>query len=100
MTEAPLTTQQLAELHLHLEGTIRRETGVALSSQNGLPAPPAYEYSDLPGFLNVYGQVSRCMVTSQEISMPNSRASDVRPRTTPSIHPAAGCRLGLKLISA
>jgi adenosine deaminase len=66
MSGTRLTTQQLAELHLHLEGTIRRETAVALSAQNGLPEPPAYEYSDLPGFLAVYGQVSRCMVTSQD----------------------------------
>jgi adenosine deaminase len=66
MSDALLTTEQLAELHVHLEGTIRRETAVALSAQNGLPEPPAYEYSDLPGFLAVYGQVSRCMVTSQD----------------------------------
>jgi adenosine deaminase len=66
MSDALLTTQQLAELHVHLEGTIRYETAVTLSAQNGLPEPPAYEYSDLPGFLAVYGQVSRCMGTSQD----------------------------------
>jgi adenosine deaminase len=66
MNAARPTTQQLAELHVHLEGTIRRETAVALSVQNGLPEPPAYEYSDLPGFLAVYAKVSRCMVTSQD----------------------------------
>ena len=66
VSDARLTNQQLAELHVHLEGTIRRETAVALSAQHRLPAPPAYEYSDLPGFLAVYGQVSRCMVTSQD----------------------------------
>jgi adenosine deaminase len=66
MSGAPLTTQQLAELHVHLEGTIRPETAVTLSAQNGLPGPPAYEYSDLPGFLAVYAQVSRCMVASQD----------------------------------
>ena len=58
--------EQLAELHVHLEGTIKRETAVALSAQNRLPEPPPYEYSDLAGFLAVYGQVSRCMVTSQD----------------------------------
>ncbi|MHB8686186.1 MAG: adenosine deaminase family protein [Candidatus Dormibacteraceae bacterium] len=66
MSGAGLTTQQLAELHLHLEGTIRRDTAIHLSAQNRLPEPPAYEYADLPGFLAVYGQVSRCMVTSQD----------------------------------
>ena len=66
MTEAALTTQQLAELHVHLEGTIRHATAVVLSAQNSLPVPPEYQYSDLSGFLTVYGQVSRCMVTSQD----------------------------------
>jgi adenosine deaminase len=61
---APLKNQQLAELHVHLEGTIRHETAVTLCAQNGLPQPPAYEYSDLTSFLAVYGQVSRCLVTS------------------------------------
>jgi adenosine deaminase len=66
MSDARLTTQQLAELHLHLEGTIRRETAVTMSAQNGLPEPPPYQYSDLAGFLAIYGQVSRCMVTSHD----------------------------------
>jgi adenosine deaminase len=64
--DARLTNQQLAELHVHLEGTIRPETAITLSAQNGLSKPPAYEYSDLAGFLAVYGQVSRRMVTSQD----------------------------------
>lgn len=51
---------------MHLEGTIRPETAAALSAQHGLPKPPAYEYSDLTGFLAVYLQASRCMVTSQD----------------------------------
>jgi adenosine deaminase len=59
-------TEELAELHLHLEGTIRPATALALSAQNGLPQPPPYDYSDLAGFLAVYGQVSRCMVTGQD----------------------------------
>jgi adenosine deaminase len=66
MSEVRLATQHLAELHLHLEGTIRRETAVALSTQNGLPEPPPYKYSDLAGFLAVYTEVSRCLVTSRD----------------------------------
>src|SRR5450756_2638116 len=54
------------ELHVHLEGTIRRETAVTMSVQNGLPEPPPYEYSDLAGFLAVYGLVSGCMVTRHD----------------------------------
>jgi adenosine deaminase len=66
VTAASPQNEQLAELHVHLEGTIKRETAVALSAQNRLPEPPPYEYSDLAGFLAVYGRVSRCMVTSQD----------------------------------
>jgi adenosine deaminase len=66
MNEARVANERLAELHVHLEGTIRRETAVTLSAQNGVPEPPLYEYSDLTGFLAVYRQVSRCMVTSQD----------------------------------
>ncbi|GEM_PF-5762706 len=66
MSDARQAIQELAELHVHLEGTIRPKTAVALSAQNGLPEPPPYEYSDLAGFLAVYMQVSRCMVTSED----------------------------------
>jgi adenosine deaminase len=66
MSDARMANEQLAELHVHLEGTIRRDTAVTLSAQNGLPEPPPYEYSDLTGFLAVYRQVSRCVVTSQD----------------------------------
>lgn len=58
--------RQLAELHVHLEGTVRHETAAALAAQNGLPQPPLYKYSDLAGFLDVYSRVSRCLVTSQD----------------------------------
>lgn len=44
----------LAELHVHLEGTLSRTTAVELAARHGLPPPGAYEYSDLDGFLAVY----------------------------------------------
>ena len=99
MSETRLTTQQLAELHVHLEGTIRRETAVALSAQNGLAQPPAYEYSDLPGFLAVYGQVSRCMVTGQDfervifehgVVMASQHITCAEISFNPSLHAADG----------
>jgi adenosine deaminase len=99
MSDAPLTTQQLAELHLHLEGTIRRETAVTLAVQNGLPEPPPYEYSDLAGFLAVYGQVSRCMVTSQDFervifehgeAMASQHITYAEISFNPSLHPGGG----------
>jgi adenosine deaminase len=57
-------TESLAELHVHLEGTVRHSTAVELARQNGVPAPAEFRYSDLPGFLAVYATVCRCMVTS------------------------------------
>jgi adenosine deaminase len=96
MPDAGLITQQLAELHVHLEGTIRRETAVNLSAQNGLPEPPPYEYSDLAGFLAVYGQVSRCMVTSQDFervifehgeAMASQHITYAEISFNPSLHP-------------
>ena len=99
MSDPGLTTQQLAELHLHLEGTIRRETAVALSARNGLPEPPTYEYSDLSGFLAVYMQVSRCMVTSQDfervifehgVAMAAQHITYAEISFNPSLHPPAG----------
>jgi adenosine deaminase len=59
-------TQGLAELHVHLEGTVRHSTAVELARQNGVPAPAEYRYTDLPGFLAVYATVCRCMVTSDD----------------------------------
>ncbi|HEY1456145.1 MAG TPA: hypothetical protein VGG31_06585 [Candidatus Dormibacteraeota bacterium] len=59
-------TVELAELHIHLEGTLRRETAISLARHHGLPDPPAYEYSTLPEFLAIYGQVCRCMVTGDD----------------------------------
>jgi adenosine deaminase len=59
-------TESLAELHVHLEGTVRHSTAVELARLNGVPAPAEYQYSDLPGFLAVYATVCRCMVTSDD----------------------------------
>ena len=99
MNDARLATQQLAELHVHLEGTIRRETAITLSAQNGLPEPPSYEYSDLPGFLAVYGQVSRCLVTSRDFErvifehgevMASQHITYAEISFNPNLHPADG----------
>ncbi len=99
MSDVSPTIQQLAELHLHLEGTIRRETAIALSAQNGLAEPPRYEYSDLAGFLAVYGQVSRCLVTSEDFervifehgeAMARQHITYAEMSFNPSLHPADG----------
>ncbi len=57
---------RLAELHVHLEGTVRRETAMALAKAHGLPAPPPYEYSTLTEFLSVYGLVCQAMTTKED----------------------------------
>ena len=57
---------ELAELHVHLEGTLRRETALALAAGHGLEPPAPYEYSTLPEFLEIYATVCRAMVTAQD----------------------------------
>ncbi|TMD18965.1 MAG: hypothetical protein E6I98_09715, partial [Chloroflexi bacterium] len=57
---------KLAELHVHLEGTVRYETALELAALNGLPPPPPYRYSDLPGFFDLYFPVARSMVTGAD----------------------------------
>jgi len=57
---------KLAELHVHLEGTVRHETALELAAANGLPPPSPFRYSDLPGFLDVYMPVARSMVTAAD----------------------------------
>jgi adenosine deaminase len=59
-------TARLAELHVHLEGTLHRDTAIALSSGHGFPSPPPYEYSTLAEFLAIYGQICRSMTTKED----------------------------------
>jgi adenosine deaminase len=96
--------RRLAELHVHLEGTIRHETAVALSLQNGLPRPASYEYANLAGFLDVYGQVARCLVSSQDFERAIREHGQVMARqgiayaeisVNPSLHPGDGWTEGL-----
>ena len=56
----------LTELHVHLEGTVRRETAVDLARSHGAPEPPAYVYGDLDGFFRVYLPVARLMRTGAD----------------------------------
>jgi adenosine deaminase len=99
MSASRMAIEKLAELHVHLEGTIRPQTAIALSAQNGLPEPPAYQYSDLAGFLAVYRQVSRCMVTSEDFErvifehgevMAAQHIAYAEISFNPSLHPPEG----------
>jgi aminodeoxyfutalosine deaminase len=55
---------ELSELHVHLEGTVSRETAVELAREHGELPPPLYEYSDLDGFFAVYFPVAHLMRTA------------------------------------
>src|SRR5713101_2463414 len=57
---------KLAELHVHLEGTVRHETALELASAKGVLPPPPYRYSDLPGFFDLYFPVAQTMVTAAD----------------------------------
>ncbi|HEY0832057.1 MAG TPA: adenosine deaminase family protein [Candidatus Dormibacteraeota bacterium] len=61
-----VVTVPLAELHVHLEGTVRRETAISLSSRHGLAPPPPYDYATLGEFLAIYGQVCTSMASSED----------------------------------
>jgi len=51
-----------AELHVHIEGTLEPETSFALANENGIELPyetpeairAAYDFHDLPSFLEIY----------------------------------------------
>jgi adenosine deaminase len=99
MSDTHPTNEQLAELHVHLEGTIRSKTAAALAARNGLSEPPAYDYADLVGFLSVYTQVSRCMVTSEDFvrvifehgeAMAAQHITYAEISFNPSLHPSDG----------
>ena len=96
--------RRLTELHVHLEGTVRHETAAVLLAEKGLPNPPPYEYSDLAGFLDVYMQVARCLVTSEDFERVIREHGEAMARQgivyaeisiNPSLHPGDGWTDGL-----
>lgn len=99
-----MNTASLAELHVHLEGTVRYETAVELAAANGLPAPPPYRYSDLPGFFEVYFPVARSLVTAPDFgrvilehaaSMQEQGIAYAEISVNPSLHEGAEWTAGL-----
>lgn len=95
---------KLAELHVHLEGTVRFETAVELAAANGLPPPPPYRYSDLAGFFDVYFPVARSMVTAEDFervilehaaSMNEQGIAYAEVSVNPSLHEGADWTAGL-----
>lgn len=97
-------TPKLAELHIHLEGTLRRETAASLSAAHGLPPPLPYEYSTLPQFLAIYAEVCRSMVTAADFERVIREHAQVMARQNiayaeisfnPSLHPGEGWLEGI-----
>lgn len=97
-------TLRLAELHIHLEGTLRPETAASLSASHGLPPPPAYEYSTLTEFLAIYARICRSMVTAEDFervirehaqSMAQQNIAYAEISFNPSLHPGDGWLEGI-----
>ena len=91
--------ERLAELHVHLEGTVSRETASELAAAHGLAAPPPYEYSDLTGFMAIYREVCRSMKSADDferVIVEHARAMDAQKiayaevSINPSLHPGDG----------
>jgi len=90
--------RQLAELHVHLEGTVRYETARELAAEHALPAPPPYEYSNLAQFLQLYRPVAQSMQTSADFerviaehaeSMAAQGIAYAEVSFNPSLHPGS-----------
>src|SRR5438270_284262 len=70
--EAYLQAVPKAELHVHLEGSIRPETLLTLAQRNGVELPVTnveelrqwFAYRDFNHFVEIFFAVSRCLKTS------------------------------------
>ena len=65
------------ELHVHLEGSIQPATLLALAERNRVALPAAtldelrdwYRFRDFPHFVQVYGALSRCIRTPEDLEL-------------------------------
>jgi adenosine deaminase len=66
-----------AELHVHLEGSIRPETLLALAKRNKVTLPVEtieeaqqwFKYRDFPHFLDIFTAVARCLKTVEDYEL-------------------------------
>lgn len=73
--EAFIRAMPKVELHVHLEGSIRPATLLALAERNRVPLPAAtldelqawYHFRDFPHFVAVYQALSRCIRTPDDL---------------------------------
>ena len=96
---------RLAELHVHLEGTVRHETAVSLAAAHGLTPPPPYEYSTLDEFLAIYWHVCRSMAAAEDFervileharSMSEQAIAYAEISFNPGLHPGEAWIEGVK----
>jgi adenosine deaminase len=65
------------ELHVHLEGSIRPETLLALAQRNHMALPATtveglqawYTFTDFPHFIEIYRAISACLRTPDDIEL-------------------------------
>jgi len=70
-----------AELHLHLEGSIRPRTAVELAARHGLAlteqeAQARYQYSDFPGFLEAFKWVTSFLRAPADYALITQRLAE------------------------
>lgn len=66
-----------AELHVHLEGSIRPETLLTLARRNGVTLPADtveglrewFVFRDFPHFIEIYGAISTCLKTEEDFEL-------------------------------
>ena len=66
-----------AELHVHLEGSIRPETLLTLARRNGIELPVSsveeirewFTFRDFDHFIEMYGVISRCLKTQEDFEL-------------------------------
>src|SRR5690348_763863 len=66
-----------AELHLHLEGTIRPETLLKLANNNGVALPASnvdelrkwFTFRDFPHFVEIYTVIISCLQTGEDYEL-------------------------------
>ncbi|MCJ7739128.1 MAG: adenosine deaminase [Anaerolineae bacterium] len=66
-----------AELHVHLEGSIRPETLLTLARRHDIALPATsvegirdwYRFTDFPHFVEIYMQISECLRTPDDIEL-------------------------------
>ena len=92
--------RNLADLHVHLEGTVAWSTAAELSARHALPPPPPYaDYRDLEGFLAAYRMVAAGLRDASDLERVVMEHAEVMARdgiayaevsVNPSLHPGEG----------